>query len=126
RHAYEVASQVNRLATNLDQPTTDGKRVWVRRGSELVATVAYFETDQYDRPIVRDASLAALREIMANEKNASVSLLGSTDVRGSEGYNRELGFKRAKYIADQLGREGVPRERIRISSIGESAAASSK
>lgn len=54
--------------------------------------------------------------------SARVSLVGMTDPRGTEEYNLALGERRARTVADHLGRLGYDSARIETRSLGEEAA----
>jgi peptidoglycan-associated lipoprotein len=54
--------------------------------------------------------------------SARVSLVGMTDPRGTEEYNLALGERRARTVAEHLGRLGYDSTRIETRSLGEEAA----
>jgi peptidoglycan-associated lipoprotein len=54
--------------------------------------------------------------------SARVSLVGMTDPRGTEEYNLALGERRARTVAEHLGRLGYDSTRIEARSLGEEAA----
>jgi len=49
-------------------------------------------------------------------------VVGSTDPRGSDAANVQLGKERARKVAEHLKELGVPENEIRIRSVGESQA----
>lgn len=51
-----------------------------------------------------------------------LELVGHTDPRGSDEYNKELGISRAESVARYLRDYGVPTTQIEINSLGESQA----
>ena len=55
------------------------------------------------------------------QTNENVSLTGHTDNVGDEDKNNQLGLDRANYIKNLLVAKGVPANRIRVSSKGETA-----
>ncbi len=74
-----------------------------------------------------EAALEAVRELAAYlEANPRATLLleGHTDTRASSLYNQELGLKRAEAVLEALVAQGIARERLEITSKGESMPAS--
>lgn len=55
-------------------------------------------------------------------KGERVSIIGHTDPRGTDEYNRELGMKRANATRDYLAQKGVPLDVMTVSSRGEADA----
>ncbi|HEV8016484.1 MAG TPA: OmpA family protein [Stellaceae bacterium] len=49
----------------------------------------------------------------------SASLVGKADLTGSDGYDLALGRRRADAVADELERDGVPRDRVAVDSQGK-------
>ncbi len=60
--------------------------------------------------------------ISGNLKGKEVVLVGHTDPRGSDEFNKELGKSRAETIADLLVDAGMPKDKLVIRSAGESGA----
>jgi outer membrane protein OmpA-like peptidoglycan-associated protein len=52
-------------------------------------------------------------------KGEQVTIVGHTDPRGSEDYNRQLGMLRAEAARDYLTAKGVPAEAVAVKSRGE-------
>jgi OmpA-OmpF porin, OOP family len=67
------------------------------------------------------AELAALASCLNHPSmvNRKILLVGRTDPRGGEGYNKELGEKRADRIRELLVKDGIAVDRIRTKSAGE-------
>jgi flagellar motor protein MotB len=70
---------------------------------------------------VRDLTgpIETLAAEIKEKANAVVAVVGHTDELGSHAVNMRLGLERAKLIADRLVAAGIPRERIRTSSKGD-------
>jgi OOP family OmpA-OmpF porin len=59
-------------------------------------------------------------EQLRSKPNVRVLVVGHTDDRGSDDYNQGLSVRRARSVAEYLGRNGIAAERIDISGRGES------
>ena len=57
--------------------------------------------------------------IALKEKPVQVTIIGHTDGKGSEGYNYELGLQRAQAVAEELKKQGVPGDKLKVISKGE-------
>lgn len=70
-----------------------------------------------------DADLTPLRPILeaARQTVMPIRIIGHTDSRGSDAYNRQLSLKRAQSVADWLVAQGIDAERIAVSGEGEHA-----
>lgn len=70
------------------------------------------------------ARIKALADCLNHERfqDTHVLLVGQTDPRGSDDYNRQLGLERARSIEQHLIDAGVADERIEVQSTGESTA----
>ena len=70
-----------------------------------------------------DTYVGKLVEVL-QKSEASLTIVGHTDSRGSEGYNDTLGLNRAIMVKDMLVKRGVASNRISVSSKGYSEPAS--
>ena len=57
---------------------------------------------------------------------ATIQLVGHTDPRGSQAFNKQLGMSRAEHVAKFLEAHGVDKSRISVSSMGKEGAAKAK
>jgi peptidoglycan-associated lipoprotein len=84
---------------------------------------AYFDYDKSDvRADARDVltqDAAALKSILSDFPNASISIAGNCDARGSAEYNLGLGDKRASAAKEFLVGLGVPADRLKTVSFGK-------
>lgn len=76
-----------------------------------------FEFDKYRlENIVNDRELQRLDDYIAQVKDTpnqeKLSLTGHTDAKGSEGYNYQLGLKRAQTVQEYMISKGIPAEDI--------------
>jgi peptidoglycan-associated lipoprotein len=83
----------------------------------------YFDYDKYD---IREDSRAvlsrnadALKRILAEFPNASITMEGHCDERGSAEYNLGLGDRRASSAKEFLGQFGLSADRLRPISYGK-------
>jgi outer membrane protein OmpA-like peptidoglycan-associated protein len=77
-----------------------------------------FDSSTLDGPSLSGVDQAA--DYLLSHPQVRLSLVGHTDPTGSDGYNHALGSRRADAVAARLADRGVPRERIAVSSAGES------
>lgn len=87
--------------------------------SMLSQRVIYFD---FDSTAVRDAdrpTIQAHAEYMASHPNASVSLEGHADERGTREYNIALGERRAKAVRQMLLFQGAAAGQLETVSLGE-------
>lgn len=78
-----------------------------------------FASDAFElRPDAFSAIDDALAGVAAGAVDVTVE--GHTDSQASDDYNMELSQKRARAVADELVRKGIPAERITVTGYGES------
>ncbi len=82
---------------------------------------------KFDTATVRPEAKETLDEIATcalngPAKGKGLRVVGRTDPRGSEAYNKDLGAERAEAVAKYLREQGVPDPRIETVSKGEAAA----
>jgi outer membrane protein OmpA-like peptidoglycan-associated protein len=63
--------------------------------------------------------LLALAARLLEHPEYRVHIVGHADARGSRGFNRDLGGRRARAVTELLARAGVPRRQIEAESRGE-------
>ncbi|NLS11813.1 OmpA family protein [Vibrio sp. SM6] len=80
-------------------------------------TNVYFDFDQSTSSL--SDSLNKVIDILKTYRNASVEIIGHSDSTGQEKYNLLLSEKRAKFIFDNLAKQGIPVDRMSISAQGE-------
>ncbi|HVH99451.1 MAG TPA: OmpA family protein [Enhygromyxa sp.] len=88
------------------------------------AAQANFQYDSAQLDADAQATIAALADCFVNGPLAGRELvvIGHTDPRGLDDYNRELGMSRAEAVAEALNREGLTTTRIDVESHGEAEA----
>src|SRR5690606_19761845 len=78
----------------------------------------------YDSANLLPAAREALRTAAGPlQRHSEVHLYidGHADQRGTDGYNRKLGERRATAVADALAELGVARDRLVVTSLGQDA-----
>lgn len=56
---------------------------------------------------------------MYHNPNAGLQIIGHTDSKGSDEYNKALGLRRAKSVQDYFESKGIPLEKLTIESKGK-------
>jgi outer membrane protein OmpA-like peptidoglycan-associated protein len=86
---------------------------------------AYFDYDSSQLKPGAYAELRRISDVLAKYPQTTLEVGGHTDTRGSESYNQALSERRARAVADELIRNGIPAQRIRIVGYGETRPISS-
>ena len=104
-------------------PTSTGPRATMEQRISSDIQDAYFDYDKSDVNVeARDAlthDAAALKAILSEFPNASITVEGHCDERGSAEYNIGLGDRRASSARDFLVSLGVPGDRLKTISYGK-------
>lgn len=86
---------------------------------EAVAQPLHFQTDSTElTPLGQDA-FRQLLELLREEGNPRITLIGHTDERGSDAHNDALSLRRAQRIAEMLLATGYARDAIRVEGRGK-------
>jgi peptidoglycan-associated lipoprotein len=86
-----------------------------KAGSDTV----YFGTDEYSLDEASKATLAAQARWLIATPNVRASIEGHCDERGTREYNQALGERRANATRDFLLSQGVPADRMTVTSWGK-------
>ena len=86
-----------------------------KAGSDTV----YFGTDEYQLDAASQATLAAQAKWMLANPRVRASIEGHADERGTREYNMALGERRANAARDFLQSQGVPADRLLVTSWGK-------
>jgi outer membrane protein OmpA-like peptidoglycan-associated protein len=87
--------------------------------AECAAVRVHFEKDSTELSQDTRQSLMRVSRCLKNDQKLTVSIAGNADNSGSQGYNRELGDRRANSVADFLLAQGVSQNQLRAISFGE-------
>lgn len=85
--------------------------------------MVYFD---YNQSVVRNTDMSLLEEAVAvleQHPEATLEIIGHTDIRGSNGYNDKLSRKRAENVKRYLVRQGIPAHRLSTAARGENTLA---
>lgn len=82
--------------------------------------VVFFGFNKYNLTADAQAVVAEAAAQAKSQGAASIMVVGHTDTSGSPKYNQKLSEKRAKAVADELGRQGIAPGMISASGRGES------
>jgi peptidoglycan-associated lipoprotein len=86
-----------------------------KAGSDTI----YFGTDEYSLDQASQATLAAQARWLLSTPNVRASIEGHADERGTREYNQALGERRANATRDFLLSQGVPADRMTVTSWGK-------
>ena len=86
-----------------------------KAGSDTI----YFGTDEYSLDQASQATLAAQARWLLATPNVRASIEGHADERGPREYNQALGERRANATRDFLLSQGVPADRMTVTSWGK-------
>lgn len=121
--AAETSQGSATLNMTNDSSNLDGQSKAAMTNEQLKAMlsgkVVYFD---YDRSDVRSEFYDIIKlnaEYLNNNPNASVTIAGHCDERGSREYNLALGERRGNSVKNALVVEGVNPNRINVISFGE-------
>ncbi len=93
--------------------------VSVSEACDLDGNEAYFGFDSAElKPGAKDR-LGRIVQCYEDGKIPTLQIVGHTDPRGSDQYNKELGMSRAEAVASYLKDNGVPQEALDVNSKGE-------
>lgn len=79
-----------------------------------------FDFDDYNLNQADEQYIQEMTEIIRQNQKVKVKLTGHTDNIGTEEYNMELAFERAKKIGLILLKNGIPKRKIKLVTKGES------
>ncbi|MBD2189072.1 right-handed parallel beta-helix repeat-containing protein [Pseudanabaena mucicola] len=79
----------------------------------------HFALDRDDISVNSAKVLDRVADVLKQYSTIMINLVGHTDPRASDEYNRELGFRRSLSVRNYLMRQGVPSERMTVLSLGE-------
>ena len=83
---------------------------------------ALFEYDEAALTPAAEVELRKAAELIRASPPGAIEIIGHTDSKGDDGYNRTLSEARARTVADWFGRQvGVRQREFRVSGKGESA-----
>ena len=102
----------------------DAKEMEVTRVREdllrvSVSSEASFDFNRAELKPQFKPTLNKVADVLYNDPNQRIQVVGHTDSKGSEAYNQGLSERRAQATADYLISQGVAREQITVEGRGE-------
>lgn len=89
---------------------------------QLIARITPFEHDAGElRPAVQQELATLASALQSHGAIPNVLVAGHTDAAGGEDYNRRLSERRARSVAHELLRQGLPAQQLRVVGYGEHA-----
>ena len=91
----------------------------VQGKAEIVLNNVFFNFDSYALLAKSKSELDRMVEVMKDNANIQVSIIGHTDNIGTEAYNLALSRNRAKSVVEYLIAKGVDQTRLTYEGKGE-------
>ncbi len=117
-----IGSRMDKQAEEIQKDL--GKEASVERVGEGIKVTfdsqLLFEYAKADLQEVNKASLRKLAESLKQYPNTEVLVIGHTDSKGTDNYNKTLSEQRAASVSNFLNSLGVPYSRLRTEGKGES------
>jgi len=105
----------------LEQLRTRGVDVRVSdRGVVMNLPDVLFALDSADLSTSARRDLEEIADLLSEVEGRFISVEGHTDSTGTMSYNQQLSVRRANAVAQELTRNGVPRDRITTRGFGQS------
>jgi outer membrane protein OmpA-like peptidoglycan-associated protein len=92
----------------------------VKEKAEIVLNNVFFAFDSYDLLESSKSELNRMVEVMKDNSQIEVVIIGHTDSTGPEEYNQMLSEKRAQSVVNYLTNNGIKKERLEYLGKGES------
>ncbi len=87
---------------------------------KIILRTIFFDFDDYSIKESEKPKLANLAEIMGENPDLRLEIIGHTDSKGSDAYNKRLSNNRANSTVRYLTGKGIDKTRFRITGAGES------
>ncbi len=114
------AQQTNSQAyNNTFGPGTQLERHQLYKGAQFTLQDIYFDTDLTIVMIPSLPTLKQLYKLLLQYPDLNIKIIGHTDSQGSDAYNKNLSYRRAKSVRQTLLRWGIDENRITIEGRGE-------
>lgn len=115
----KLQKELDDLKADFDKFKADIESGALKTGDKFAFNNVYFETSKSDIKDVDKAELDKMVEILKDNPNMSIAIIGHADVRGTTNANQVLSRERAAAVRNYLITEGVQSYRLRIESYGE-------
>lgn len=91
----------------------------IRVGKKSILNNIFFETNSYELNKKSEVELSRLVQLLKDNPQVKIEIMGHTDNSGSEKFNLTLSENRAKAVADYLIQQGIDATRIKYKGYGE-------
>lgn len=85
----------------------------------IILRSIFFDFDKYSIKASEKPKLEALAEIMKEQPDLKVEIIGNTDAKGPDGYNQRLSINRANSTIQFLTGKGISMNRFKMTGAGE-------
>ncbi len=99
--------------------TNDMIMIPIKTKSEISLNNVFFNFDSFDLLPKSISELNRMVEVMKENKDIDVTIIGHTDAVGPESYNQGLSERRAKSVVDYLIKNGINKDRLTFRGEGE-------
>lgn len=113
-------AEIRKIASERDASEMEVERVREDLLKVSVSSEASFDFNSATLKPEFKPTLERVADVLYNDPNQRIQVVGHTDSKGSEAYNQSLSERRAQATADYLISQGVARNQISVDGRGES------
>jgi outer membrane protein OmpA-like peptidoglycan-associated protein len=117
------ANTVNTVISSNEAKSIDSVSEVITERQKIIPEklMVYFEFDKYDfkSEIVTVNYLNDSKKYLDQNLQSKLNITGYTDAVGTDEYNMDLGYRRAKSVQNYFMNKGIPAEKFIIASKGE-------
>jgi len=116
------AMKKSTLSQPIPEMQSDAADSLMKLKASMPATIKIFfdfDKSKFTSDPQTDNSILPLKEWFDKYPGATLSVIGHTDLVGTEDYNYNLGLERAKVVGNYLETQGISSDRMLIGSKGE-------
>ena len=112
-------AEIRKIASERDASEMEVERVREDLLKVSVSSEASFDFNSATLKPEFKPTLDKVADVLYNDPNQRIQVVGHTDSKGSEAYNQQLSERRAQATADYLITQGLAREQISVEGRGE-------
>lgn len=113
-------AKLKQIAAERDASEMEVERVREDLLRVSVSSEASFDFDRYAIKPEFKPTLDKVADVLYNDANLRIQVVGHTDSKGSDAYNQRLSERRAQATADYLISQGVAASQVEVEGRGES------
>ena len=117
--AFDASTQLKDHSEGIPLADPSTRANWVRNREIFKKDTVYFDFDSSTIRSSEKAKVAAVAEYLKSNAGNGLEIEGHCDERGTDGYNRSLGERRALALREELARLGVNPMMIDTVSFGK-------